>query len=131
MSFDIFITRYQGGEAHSFPRIILENAFGGFTDRSDPTSWRMSDSYAVIYVDDADEVDGFGVNRPPYNEHPFWPALVDVLRQTGSALYWGIGRFVVADQAVIADLPPDMIKTLGPPMVTTSVSEILGLMVGH
>jgi len=127
MSFDISISRYKGGKFHSYPRAILENAFGGFTDRSDPTWWRMSDSFAVIQVDDADEVHGFCVNRPPYGAHPFWPALVDVLRQTGSALYWGVGGFVVADQAVIADLPPDMIKILGLPTVTTSVSEILRL----
>jgi len=127
MSFDIFITCFQDGEAHPFPRKILEDAFGGFTDRSDPTSWLVSDSNAVIQVDDADEMEGFGVNRPPDGKHPFWPALVAVLRQTGSALYWPGGGPVVTDQAVVAQLPPEMIEGMGPPIVTTSVSEILRL----
>jgi hypothetical protein len=127
MSFDIWISAFEDGESRMFPRAILEKAFGSFSDMSDPTSWRVSNSFAVIGVDDAPEMNGFAINRPPGDDHPFWPALLDVLRKTSSVLYWPGGGPAITDQSVAAGIPADMIKALGPAKVVTSIEDIFRL----
>jgi len=84
MSFDIFVNAFENGKRRFYPRTVLVKAFAGFCDMSDPTWWTVSDSFAVIQLDDAPEVDGFGVNRPPGAGHPLWPALFNVMRETSS-----------------------------------------------
>lgn len=124
MSFDIFISAFENGGLRRYPRAILEKAFRGFTDMSDPESWRLSNSFATIYIDADDQVSGFGVNRPPSNDHPFWPALLSVLQETSSVLYWPGGGPVVTDQSVAASIPEKMIEALGPAKVATSIQDI-------
>ena len=124
MSFDIFIFAFDDGEPRRFLRIVLEKAFGSFSDMSDPTWWSVSDSFAVIQLDAAAEIDNFGVNRPPHFGHPFWPALLDVLRETSSVLFWPGGGPVATDQSVAARLPEGMIEEAGGLIVVSSVAEI-------
>ena len=126
MSFDIFIFAFEsGGEPRKFPRAVLERAFGGFSDMSDPTWWSVSDSFAGIQLDNAMEIDNFGVNRPPHFEHPFWPALFDVLRETSSVLLWPGGGPVATDHSVAATLPEGMIEEGGGLTVVSSAAEIV------
>jgi hypothetical protein len=127
MSFDIFVSAFENGDERMFPCAILEKAFGSFSDMSKPTWWKVADSFAVIQVDDATEISGFGVNRPPGDDHPFWPALLDVLRKTSSVLYWPGGGPVITDQSVAAGIPARMIKALGPAKVVTSIEDIFRL----
>lgn len=124
MSFDIFVEAFENGKPRFYPRDVLAKAFGSFCDMSDPKWWNVADSFAGIQLDDAPQVDGFGVNRPPGSDHPFWPALLNVLRETSSVLYWPGGGPVITDKSVEASLPRGMIKALGPPKVVTSVEEI-------
>jgi hypothetical protein len=124
MSFDIFVQAFEKGKPRFYPRNVLVKAFGSFCDMSDPTWWTVADSFAVIQLNDAPEVDGFGVNRPPGDGHPLWPALLNVLRETSSVLYWPGGGPVITDTSVEATLPRGMIKALGPAKVATTVEEI-------
>ena len=124
MSFDIFINAFENGETRMFPRSVLEKAFGSFSDMSDPTWWKVSDSFAVIQLRDAPEMYAFGCNRPPGNDHPFWPALLNVLREISGVLHWPGGGPVVTDQSVSASIPKDMIEALGPAKVVNSIEEV-------
>jgi hypothetical protein len=71
-----------------------------------------------LNVGEEDEIECLSVNRPPCAEHPFWPALVDFLRETGGFLFSPGGGQVVTDQAAATRLPPNMIEIFGPSVVT-------------
>lgn len=129
MSFDIFVGCFQNGEPAHFPRAVLDKAFGSFAERTDRAFWRLSypdRGKGDLYMGDADEIDGFMVNRPPASDL-FWEALLDILRQTSSVLYWAGDGAAVADPSVIAHLPESMIESLGVPTVVGTTSEILDL----
>ncbi|HUK08315.1 MAG TPA: hypothetical protein VLX09_10640 [Stellaceae bacterium] len=130
MSFDIYIGAFEkNGQPRPISRALIERAFGSFADMSDPTRWKVADSAAVIQLDDvAPDVVNFAVNRPPGGDHPFWPALLNLLRETSSTLYWpGAPGPIVTDQSVGENLPPRMIKGLGPAQVVTSIEDIFRL----
>jgi len=80
-----------------------------------------------MYIDPTPEVSGFAINRP--SGHPiFWDAILDVLRQTPSALFWpGVGphpRVCVAHASAIPELPPYMIESLGYPTIVNSPEDV-------
>ncbi len=128
MSFDIFLGCFKNADAAPFPRSLLERAFASFIEKKEQTSWKLVNSLADVWVTDQAEIAGFMVSRPPGDDHPFWPALFDFMRQTGSVLYWpGGDGTVVTDAAVIPNLPVDMIKALGEPIIVTSPAEITDL----
>src|SRR5579864_3441842 len=101
MSFDMFINFFRTGEPQKISRATIARAFGAFADmEGDRGWWNLVDSSGVLILGDEDEIDCLCVNRPPYAEHPFWPALVHFLRETGGVLYWPGGGQVVTDQEV-------------------------------
>lgn len=131
MSFDLFLSCFRNAEATTIPRQILDSAFGRFADRSDPGCWVLSfpdgDS-AELFLDEDNEIDNFMVTDPPGSPE-FWEGLYAILRQTPSVLYWPGEEegdcAVVADASVIAELPADMIETIGTPAVITNPQEII------
>jgi len=123
MSFDVFLSCFQAGEPATFPRALLEQAFGPIiADRSNPEQWVLEGG-SVLYVDDGDEVSGFLVNRPPgYDE--FYEGIMEILQQTSSVFYWPGGGCVVANADVAKHMPEAFIEGLGEPTVVTDPSEI-------
>jgi hypothetical protein len=126
MSFDIFLACVQNGEISTFPRILVETAFAPFIESRDESSWKLAGCLADVWIDAQAEINGFGVSRPPGDEHPFWQALFDLMRQTPTVLYWPAAddAAVVADESVIAHMPPDMIESVGRPTVVGTALEI-------
>jgi hypothetical protein len=119
MSFDIFLVCVDHGSVATIPRSIIKDAFAPFIESRSATSWKLANSLADVWIgEDEEETDGCMVSRPPGEEHPFWAALLDIMRKTQTVLFWpSVGpepHAVVADAAVIAQMPPDMIKKLGP-----------------
>lgn len=128
MSFDIFLVCLNKGNVSTFPRAIVEKAFAPFIEDRSDGSWKLVDSLADVWIDDDAEIGGFGVSRPPGDDnHPFWHALLDVMRQTQTVLHWpSVGPkpyCVVADESVIAHMPPDMLKILGTPKIVKHPGE--------
>lgn len=128
MSFDIGLACFQNGEPATFPRTLLERAFDLIADRSDPRRWVLKGGGSTLYMGEGAEITGFAVNRPPEYEE-FWKAVMDVLRQTPSVLYWPGGGCVVANPAVTKHLPDYLIEAKGKPEVTTDPLEILEIIV--
>jgi hypothetical protein len=130
MSFDIFLVCVDHGSVATIPRSIIKDAFAPFIESRSATNWKLANSLADVWIgEDEEETDGFMVSRPPGEEHPFWAALLDIMRKTQTVLFWpSVGpepHAVVADAAVIAQMPPDMIKKLGTPALVTSPAEFL------
>ena len=126
MSFDLFMTCFRNGEVGFFPRAAAVSAFAPIATEREPGIWRFVSNRGTLYLEDQPEIAGLTVNRPPGGDE-FWTAVVEVLRQTPSVLYWGPGGAVVADASVVAHLPASFIESVGMPAVTTDIAEILEL----
>jgi len=126
MSFDIFLGCMKNGESATFPRALVETAFAPFIESRSDRSWKLTDSLADVWIQAGPEIYGFTVSRPPGDEHPFWQALFDLMRQTQSVLYWPSDgpASVVTDEAVIAHMPAEMIEIVGPVIVVETPLEI-------
>lgn len=128
MSFDIWLVCLNKGDVAKFPRAMLEEAFAPFVETKEPKRLTLADSLAEVWLDDAPDIEGFTVTRPPADtHHPFWSALLDIMRRTQTVLHWPTGgpkpHAVVADKSVIAHMPPDMIKVVGTPRVVRKPDE--------
>jgi hypothetical protein len=73
--------------------------------------------------DDTEETGGVSIDHVSGGD--IYDALFEVLRQTNSILTWSFGGCVVANTAVIADLPEGLIDDVGSPLVVSSGSDIL------
>jgi len=140
MSFDIFLACYRDGENATFPHEIVRRAFapyileihGGL--KVDPEAEVDSQRWALrfkdggrcdVYINAEGPIGGFMVNRPP-GSPAFWDALIDIMKQTDTVLFWPDGGAVVAKESVVAHMPPDMIEVMGRPKVTIDMKEIHG-----
>lgn len=90
--------------------------------------WRLFGigSHTTMSMDDGAMVEGLAINRPA-GPPEFWEALLDVMRQTSTVLYWPGEGAAVADAAVIPHLPPELVKGVGGVTVTT-IEELFDLM---
>ncbi len=128
MSFDIWVVCLDNGNVAKFPRALVEKACAPFIESRGNGRWKLSDCLADVWIDDELEIGGFSVSRPPGDKkHPFWQALLGIMRNTQTVLHWPTGgpkpHAVVANQAVIAHMPPDMVRILGTPNVVTKPEE--------
>src|SRR5579859_495311 len=86
MSWEIWVTCFHKGGTGKFPREILDCAFEPFSSRNEDLSWSLNDCHGTVYVGDEQVICGFSVHRPPGPDHPFWQALIEVLKQTTCVL---------------------------------------------
>jgi hypothetical protein len=122
MSFDIFLDCFRNGESSSFPRELLEEAFGSLVEGTEGDDfWLLPDGCTVDIDSDEDGVSGFSVNRPPGGPE-FWQGMLSILQKTTSVLYWEVA--VVGQTATITELPPGMIEAFGTPTLVRSPDEI-------
>jgi len=130
MSFEIYLSCYKSGEGSKFPMAVLEEALGRYAKRHDEEHWWIlkfpDGGRSDLFFQPGEQIDGGMVSRPCTSPE-LWSGLIKILKRTSSVLYWPGGGCVVADAAVIADMPPDMIKSLGRPVVTTDPKVILDL----
>jgi hypothetical protein len=133
MSFDIHVNFHGGGEFVSLPVAILERIFGPYAEpenRRDPEWWNLTYSdrdhgVLQLHPDANNQIRSFGVNRPP-GSPLFWEGILQVLREKPAVLYWpGDNPIVVASEAMIEELPKDMVEALGMPTVVSTIEEIL------
>jgi hypothetical protein len=136
MSLDYWLQGFNKEEEGFFPLSVIETAFSGaITDKED-TGNRVI--FCLRYPDEEDyflEVDvtsdvpaltsGFHLLRPPAHD-AFWQSLVDVLRASPSVFFWAesANALVVGQESTRAQLPPDMIETLGEPRLVLSHRDI-------
>ena len=131
MSFDIFLVCLDHGKVATFPRSIIEERFAPFVESRRKTSWKLVDSLADVWIgEDEVQTGGFMVSRPPGDEkHPFWQALLDIMRQTQTVLHWPtvgpLPHAVVANESVIAHMPADMLRILGRPNIVLKPEDFL------
>jgi hypothetical protein len=131
MSFDIFVGMFKGGEGSTFPLRLFKEAFAGLLSEREEhgyklfvPSWGWTSGF--VYIDEEEACDGFMINRPPFCRS-FTRALLNLLKSTDAVLYWpGEERScAVARAELIAELPLDMIESLGEPHVVAHEIDIV------
>jgi hypothetical protein len=124
MSFTIYIGAFRDHELFDYDPTIVEEVFAPLIATRGSFGWALKVG-GFVSIDDAPKINHFSVDRPP-GSAAFWVGLVEIMRRTPSVVYWpDEGRTsCVADQALIAHLPPDMVEALGEPFVVSNGEEI-------
>jgi len=133
MSFEAYLNCFEDGEESYFPTSIVEDAFAPFiTEREAEFSrWGVTyddassaDLYLNLHSGDASRCSGFTVARPP-DDPRFYEALWKILRDTSSVVYCaGECPPPVGRAETIPHLNPDMVESLGSPVVVLDGIEI-------
>ena len=133
MSFSLYLSCFHNGESAEFPRQMLEDVFRPYIAYKEQKYWQLAfpdwehlypgRSHCDIYVKDKPILSGFAVDRPPDNRL-FWGVMMDLLLQLPAVIYWDGYGCVVADPAMIHQLPPEMVAALGTPIVVTRMEQI-------
>lgn len=133
MSFEAYLNCFEGGEASYFPTSIIEEAFAPFITRREAefSCWVVTydvassaDLYLNLDPDDASQCSGFTIARPP-DDPRLYDALWKILRVTSSVVYCaGECPPMVGRAETIPHLNPDMVETLGSPVVVVDGDEI-------
>jgi len=128
MSFDLFFQTFQSGVPAPFSTALIEKGFGPYASERSPGRWVLrypNGGFCELYVDAEQETEtSFMVARPP-DSPEFWRTLLDLLQQTPSCLYWPGGGPLIANPMVRNHLPPDMIESLGEPIVVSAPEQII------
>ena len=125
MSFDIFVQRFQRGQAAHFPKIWLEHAFEAHVTKREPT-WGMTLSYpdgggGDLYFK-GEEIHGFTINRPGGRQ--LFNDLYGLMQKAELVAYWP-SCMIMPDISLATHLPEDMLATLGPAKSVSSGEDIV------
>jgi hypothetical protein len=131
MSFDVYLQSFHRGEFAGIPRQRVRDVFGAHLTETEPDYWQLRyddtnscDLDLTAHDTDASMVRGFTVHRPCADQR-LWDALASILALGDLVLYFPGGRApLVARSTVTQHLPPDMVESLGQPVVVTSGREI-------
>lgn len=126
MSFDVFVVCYRNGEAASFPRRIVEEIFDKYINHKEDSCWspEFSDRGGCnVFIAALPEVEHFSVTHAVASPE-LWDCLFQVLRQTGSFLFWAGGQAVVAERSVLDHLDEGLLKLFGPGIVVNCGKDI-------
>jgi hypothetical protein len=130
MSYDVWVSSFRKDDEVAVSRDTLREMFGPYLTEIDSTFWRVryddtngADIYLHLHASDPKQITGVSVNRPCGDDR-LWASLTRLLRAGPFVFYAPDGPPVIADSAVTADLPSEMIAALGEP-VCLSDSEII------
>jgi hypothetical protein len=127
MSFDLFVGCFRNGMIGQFRRQLLEKHFSRYVSVREPNCLTLDfgkGGTAYLYCGREDLIEGFNINRP-VSAPEFYDALFDIMSSESLALYVpGECPPLVASATIAAQLPADMVETLGQPVVLGAGSEI-------
>jgi hypothetical protein len=128
MSFDIYFQKFRDGAEATFSRSIFDRQFSKYRSAYKKEFRCLEleiepDNWVTFGLDDASDIAGFSVNRPPA-ALPFWDALHRMLQDTGGVLYWP-GGGVVSDPEALPHLPAELRDVLSDPSVALNTQDIL------
>ena len=126
MSFSIYFSAFHDGGSFEFDRSVVENVFAKNIVLRDGRRMHLEyddGSWSDMYMEKERIVHGFSVNHPSVNR-AFWEAILYLLQRLPAALYWDGKGCVVANPAVSTQLPSEMVKALGEPIVVTRIEQI-------
>jgi len=137
MGFEVYFHFCGEAERVGIPREAVRSLFQIVEEESEPDYWALrydsknSCNIGVAPLEsDTRMLNGLYVERP-CQDLRLWEGLLSVLRMGTIAMFWPGGPAIIANEATTAELPEDMIESLGLPKVVHSVTEVLWLLKGH
>lgn len=132
MSFEVFVQCFRNGSRAGIPRDQVRSAFGKFLTEAEPLYWTVrydDENYCQVAVDihdgDKNLVHHLCIESP-CGDKRLWDALVTILKLGTVVLYFpGDAPPLVAENSVVAHLPPDMVEALGTPICIQTGDEIV------
>jgi hypothetical protein len=126
MAFDMFLQCYRNCQPSPSPRTIVEQAFASSRDPTDIDVWVLrfpNGGVSELFIGEEQEIWDLMFNGAP-NSPELWSGIFEILKRTGSVLFWPGGGWVVTDEAVIDHLRPDILDGTDPVYVVSSPGEI-------
>lgn len=134
MSFEVYLQCFGEANRSGISRAAVRSLFPILERESEPDYWRVryddKNSCEIGVTAVASEralLKSLYVDRPCADLR-LWEGLLAILRMGSVVMFWPGGPPVVADEAIGAKLPRDMIDALGPPRTIGSAEEILKLL---
>jgi hypothetical protein len=134
MSFEVYLQCFGESERSGISRVAVRSLFPVIEEESEPDYWRVRydvknfcDIGVTAVASDRDMLKSLYVDRPCADVR-LWEGLFSVLRMGSIVIFWPGGPPAVADDAVAADLPKDMIDSIGQPKLIRSAEELLRLL---
>jgi hypothetical protein len=131
MGFEVFVQCFGETQHSGISRDAVRSLFPVVVAESKPDHWRVrygaKDSCLVCVTplaSDPHRLKSLYVDRP-CGDLRLWEALLFILRMGSVVIFWPGGPPVVSDDAIAADLPPDMTTALGPAKCVRSAEELL------
>lgn len=110
MSFDLFIQRFENGDAATFPRADFDAVFGPYVTSREPDFVKVEfpdGSGSDVYIDDAEAIYSIMFNH--FGGDAFLDALYRLTARCKLAIYWPApgNPIAITDQSVKPHLPKD------------------------
>jgi hypothetical protein len=136
MSFEAYLNCFQNGEEGFFPTALVEAAFAPFISSREGEAWVVTypgspsildqtDLYMTFKDGDMSSCSGFTISRPTGSPR-LHEALVKLLQASNSILFCiGDCPPLVGRAETIPHINPDVLETLGAPVIVRSGAEIV------
>ena len=127
MSFDLFLQRFENGNAATFPRADFEAVFGPYVTSREPGFVKVEfpdGSGSDVYVDDDDAILSVMFNH--FGGDAFIDALYRLAALSKLAIYWPApgNPIAVTDRSVEPHLPRDFVEESGAVRIVGSGADI-------
>ncbi len=130
MSFDLYLACFRAGVPQSFEARILNDVIAPYIARQESRCYVLcfdgpKTSACDVYVDTkAERISSFSINRP-VTDLRLYAALLKVLQTPGTVMYMsGECPPMVGNHHSMAELPQDMVESLGEPVLIAQPQEI-------
>lgn len=128
MSFDLFVQRFENGNAATFSRADFDAVFGPYVTSREPDFVAVAfpdGSGSDVYVDDGETIDSIMFNR--FDGDAFFEALHRLAARCKLAIYWPApdNPIAVTDRSVEPHLPKDFVEDSGPLHIVGSGADIV------
>ncbi|MGC4033570.1 MAG: hypothetical protein QM754_17930 [Tepidisphaeraceae bacterium] len=131
MSFDLFLQRFEHGQAGKAPLAPIREMFSCFAADTQPDCWHLvyddrNSCHVFLSREDEEFLSSMMVNRPCCDLR-LWDSLFRVLESGPWVLYFPAENppLILSSQLHADHLPPDMRASLGPIREVRSGEEIL------
>ena len=134
MGFEVYLRCFGESERTGISLAAVRSLFPVIEDESELDYWRVryddkNSCHIGVTADTSNRemLKSLFVDRP-CGDLRLWEALISVLRMGSVVIFWPGGPPVVADDAVAADLPKDMIASIGQPEFVHTAGDLLRLL---
>jgi hypothetical protein len=134
MGFELYLQCFASGRPAGIPRAAVRALFPVVEEESEPDYWRVrydptnTCTIGVTSVDaDPTRAGSLCIYRP-CGDMRLFDAVLSVLRMGSVILYFpGVAAPLVASESVAADLPQELVDSMGQPRCMRSAQEILDI----